>query len=274
MSINEVPEMIPTQEQEIPILDVTKLGTVLAVWAHPDDEAFLSAGLMARATEAGSRVVCVTATRGEHGTADPKRWPPARLAAVRERELGASLTVLGVKEHHWLGIEDGRCATVSPIAPVATISRLIRDVAADTVVTFGSDGLTGHSDHRAVSQWTTQAWAVSGARGRLLYATCPPGFATRFRAVHDRFSVFERGLPKETPEESVVLRLRLSGELLDRKITALRAHASQTAALITAMGEDLFREWCAEESFVGLPSTPPWLARSKPVPPELAEEAA
>ncbi len=152
-------------------LDVSELGTVLAVWAHPDDEAYLAGGLMARATDAGSRVVCVTATRGEHGTADPRRWPPARLAAVRERERAASLAALGVEEHHWLGIEDGTCAAVSPIGPVATIVRLIRDVGADTVVTFGPDGVTGHSDHRAVSRWTTQAWAVTGARGHLLYAT-------------------------------------------------------------------------------------------------------
>ena len=266
--------MIQTQEAEIQTLDVTKLGTVLAVWAHPDDEAFLSGGLMALAAEAGSPIVCVTATRGEHGTSDPRRWPPARLAAVREQELAASLTILGVREHHWLGIEDGTCATVSPIGPVATISRLIRKVAPDTVVTFAPDGVTGHSDHRAVSRWTTQAWAVSGARGRLLQATTTAGFAMRFRSVHDRFDLFEPGLPTETPEAEAALRLRLRGKLLDRKIVALRAHASQTAALITAMGEDLFREWCAEESFLGLPSTPLWLRQSDPVSPEPLEQSA
>ncbi len=266
--------MIHTQTAEMPTLDAAQLGTVVAVWAHPDDEAFLAAGLLALATDAGSRVVCVTATRGEHGTANPRRWPPARLGAVREHELAASLTALGVEEHHWLGIEDGACATVSPIRPVATISRLIREVGADTVVTFGPDGVTGHSDHRAVSRWTTQAWAVSGARGRLLHATCTPGFATRFRTFHDRFAVFEPGLPTETAEADLVLRLRLHGELLDRKIVALRAHASQTAALITAMGEDLFREWCAEESFLGLPSTPPWLRRSNPASPGRVDQAA
>ncbi len=265
--------MMQTQEAQTAALDVTKLGTVLAVWAHPDDEAYLSGGLMALAAESGSRVICVTATRGEHGTSDPRRWPPARLAGVRERELAASLAVLGVHEHRWLGIEDGTCDTVSPIPPVAAIVRLIRELAADTVVTFGPDGVTGHTDHRAVSRWTTQAWAVSGARGRLLQATVSAGFATRFRAVHDRFSIFDRGLPKETPEADVALRLRLHGELLDRKIVALRAHASQTAPLMTAMGEDLFREWCAEECFVGLPSTPPWLAGSV-APLEGGEQAA
>ena len=45
-----------------------RLGTVLAVWAHPDDESFVAGGLLAAASDAGSRIVCLTATRGEHGT--------------------------------------------------------------------------------------------------------------------------------------------------------------------------------------------------------------
>ena len=246
--------------------DVAELGTVLAVWAHPDDEAYLAGGLMALATDAGCRVVCVTATRGEHGTADPLRWPPRRLAAVRERELEASLAALGVKEHHWLGLEDGTCSAASPIAPVATIARLIREVGAETVVTFGPDGMTGHPDHRAVSRWTTQAWAASGARGRLLRATSTAGFATRFRSVHERFAVFGPGLPTVTPETELALHLSLGGAVLDRKIVALRAHATQTAGLITAMGEDLFRQWCAQECFLGLPSRPPWAAEPGRLP--------
>lgn len=42
---------------------VANLGTILGVWAHPDDETYLSAGLMASAVRSGCRVVCVTATR-------------------------------------------------------------------------------------------------------------------------------------------------------------------------------------------------------------------
>jgi LmbE family N-acetylglucosaminyl deacetylase len=46
---------------------VRELGTVVGVWAHPDDEAYLAGGLMAAARAAGLRVVCVTATDGERG---------------------------------------------------------------------------------------------------------------------------------------------------------------------------------------------------------------
>ena len=67
------------------------IATLLGVWAHPDDEAYLSSGLMSVVRKAGGRVVVVTATRGEHGTDDPATWPPERLAPLRERELMDSL---------------------------------------------------------------------------------------------------------------------------------------------------------------------------------------
>ncbi len=51
--------------------DIRELGTVLSIWAHPDDEAYLCDGIMAMAAAAGSRVVCVTAARGELGVTDP-----------------------------------------------------------------------------------------------------------------------------------------------------------------------------------------------------------
>ncbi len=62
-------------------LDIDRLGTVLSVWAHPDDETYLAGGVMASCVAAGQRVVCVSATAGEHGTADPVAWPPERLGA-------------------------------------------------------------------------------------------------------------------------------------------------------------------------------------------------
>ena len=78
------------------------LGTMLGVWAHPDDETYLTAGLMAQAVRDGRRVVCVTATRGEGGSMDEERWPSATMGEVREAELMRCFEILGVTEHHWL----------------------------------------------------------------------------------------------------------------------------------------------------------------------------
>ena len=88
-------------------------GPVLGVWAHPDDEAYLSAGLMATASEAGRRVVVATASWGERGTDDPRRWPPHRLAARRRGELARSLAAVGVQQggQNLPDLENGRQET-------------------------------------------------------------------------------------------------------------------------------------------------------------------
>ncbi|HYP61015.1 MAG TPA: PIG-L family deacetylase, partial [Thermomicrobiales bacterium] len=89
------------------------LGSILGVWAHPDDEAWLSAGLMARAVDAGRRVVCVTATAGEAGFPDGDPRPNVERMAIRRAEMAASLGEVGVTEHHWLGYRDGHCDEIA-----------------------------------------------------------------------------------------------------------------------------------------------------------------
>lgn len=242
------------------------LGTVLGVWAHPDDEAYLSAGLMALARDAGHRVVCVTATRGEHGTDDPVRWPPPRLARRRELELRASLAALDVTEHHFLDYVDGTCARADAGPAVARLAAVMADVRPDTVVTFGPDGLTGHDDHRTVSAWATAARAVAAPRARLLQATTTRAFADRWHDLHARLEVFlDPSLPLRTPPGRVALEIVLDRELADRKLVALRAQASQTDGLIAELGEDRYRAWWSTESFVLAPAadvTAPALAVS------------
>lgn len=230
---------------------VRKLGTVLGVWAHPDDEMYLSAGLMAIARDNGQRVVCVTATKGEHGTPDPQRWPPERLAPVRAWELRASLAVLGVTEHRFLGLPDGGCADQSPDGVVDRLAEVMEEVRPDTVITFGPDGFTGHSDHQMVSRWTTAARALAAGDARLLFATTTREFLEQWRSVYDSLDVFlAEGVPGCTPADDLSLHLRLDGHLADRKLVALRAQATQTAALVSTLGEDTMRDWCSVESFV------------------------
>jgi LmbE family N-acetylglucosaminyl deacetylase len=226
-------------------------GTAVGVWAHPDDEAYLTGGLMAMARDAGARVVCVTATSGERGTADPVRWPPDRLAAVRTLELERSLAILGVVEHHGLRLPDGGCADLDPAGPVAAIAEILDAVAPDTVLTFGPDGVTGHPDHRAVSAWAGAAFARAGRPGaRLLHAAVPAGHVRRWAWLHDRFGVYEDGFPVVAAEERIALGLRLDDATAARKVAALRAQASQTDGLVAALGLPVYTEWVREECFV------------------------
>lgn len=228
--------------------DIAALGTIVGVWAHPDDEAYLSAGLMAAAVDHGSRVVCVTATRGELGTDDPEAWPPVRLAARRERELAASLAALGVHDHRWLDYHDGAMADVPDAVGVAAVRSVLDRVRPDTVVTFGPDGMTGHPDHMAISRWATAA--ARQVEARVLHATMTTEWADRFAEVNERFGIFGADGPPRTQPEDTAIDLVLPPRLAGRKFAALRAHASQTSTLVHAVGAGFYREWWARESFV------------------------
>jgi len=228
----------------------TGLGSILAVWAHPDDESFVAGGLLAAASDAGSRIVCLTATRGELGTTDTKTWPRDRLARTRSRELAAALAVLGVEEQRWLPFEDGSCDRVTAGHGMTLVSRVIAEVQPDTIVTFGPDGLTGHSDHRAVSRWTSNAWAATRSTARLLWAALPPGAAARMAQVEPLVGAFYPGYPQIADDDDIALHLELRGDLLDRKIVALRAHATQTAEIVNKIGEDMIRRSWSTESFI------------------------
>jgi LmbE family N-acetylglucosaminyl deacetylase len=226
------------------------LGTVLGIWAHPDDEVYLSGGLMAAARDAGNRVVCVTATLGEHGTADPLGWPPERLGRVRADELRASLAVLGVGEHHQLGLPDGGCAAEPFDVVVDKIAAIVGEVRPDTVLTFGPDGFTGHQDHRTVGAWATAAHARAGSGARLLYAASTGEFLDAWRHVYDRIDVWMADdVPVRFPSAALAVHLSLSATEADRKLVALRAQATQTAGLVALLGADTVRDWCATEAF-------------------------
>jgi LmbE family N-acetylglucosaminyl deacetylase len=226
------------------------LGTILSVWAHPDDETYLAGGVMAAAREAGNRVVCVTATSGERGTDDPTTWPPARLGQVRRWEASAAMAVLGVDEHRVLGMSDGALDAADPVA-IERIGALLDEVRPDTILTFGPDGITYHSDHIAVHHWVIAAWLVRGRPCRLLQTTPTVEFLDRHRDELEQWNMYmtdER--PTGVAAADAAVHVRLTGDDLDRKLTALRALATQTGPLIAALDPDVYAEHVAEECFV------------------------
>jgi LmbE family N-acetylglucosaminyl deacetylase len=226
---------------------VAELGRIVTVWAHPDDESYLVAGVMASATDLGAPVTCVTATAGERGgPADLE----AELAWRRPEELEQALAVLGVDDHVLLGHRDGGCQQVDRLSAATQLALILRDRRPDTVITFGPDGLTGHPDHQAVSGWVDLAVALfDGPTPTVLHATETsehldalaghPDAAALATSTHER--------------EDLALQLVLDDDQLDRKVRALRAHRTQTAPLETRLGPDRYREWVRRESFVVAP---------------------
>jgi len=220
-----------------------RLGTLLLVWAHPDDDIYTSAGVMAAAARAGDRVVDVTATRGEGGSMDEERWPPESMGEVRTAELLRSLEILGVGEHHFLeGPVDVDMQAHLDEAGAEQVKAIMDEVDPDTVITFGPDGMTGHQGHKDVSRWTTDAFeAVAKPGARLLYATQTPEWAAEWGPKLAPFEIFLPGTPPQTPVDELAIDFRLPDDLRDLKFQAISAHESQVEGLIEVFGRDLMR---------------------------------
>jgi LmbE family N-acetylglucosaminyl deacetylase len=56
--------------------------------------------------------------------------------------------------------------------------------------------------------------------------------------------------PTGTPDKDTALLIRLEGRALDRKLTALRAMATQTAPLMQLLNTNTYAAQVAEEAFV------------------------
>jgi LmbE family N-acetylglucosaminyl deacetylase len=227
------------------------IGSILAVFAHPDDEAYLAGALMAVAADAGRQVVCVTATRGELGFPDDDPRSIDERKVLREEELAACLEVLGVEDHRWLDYPDGGCLAVPLAEPVARITAIVEEVRPDSVLTFGPDGGTYHDDHISVSRWTTVACRAADGVHRLLFATYTPEWVERFTAhVPPEEIMMLPGVDMATtPFEQLALYFNADDQLADRKVRALRAQASQIEPLVEMAGVDRYRELVREEFF-------------------------
>jgi LmbE family N-acetylglucosaminyl deacetylase len=136
---------------------------LMAVLAHPDDESLGVGGTLAKYASEGVDVFVLTATRGNggrfrgHRLGDPEHPGPLALANIREAELRAASSALGVREVSILNYDDQYLDRANPREAVAIIAGHIRRLQPDVVVTFGPDGAYGHPDHIAISQFTTAA---------------------------------------------------------------------------------------------------------------------
>lgn len=230
--------------------DIGKLGTILSVWAHPDDETFAVGGIIAAATNNGQKVVCITATRGEAGVQDEARWPAKRLGAIREKELQQALKILGVKDHYQLGYPDGGCAGVDTNQAVQRIASLIETFKPDSILTFGPDGLTGHDDHKTVSNWTRLARNTVQSKATLYHVVCTYEQYAAMQEADKKLNIFFNiDEPPLRAEQDCAVCIKLPDELFERKRSALEAMPSQMEKLLGIFGEP-FRDAMGTEALV------------------------
>lgn len=141
---------------------VRRSRSLAAIVAHPDDDAYGVAGLVAlHKDDPGFRFVLVHATDGEGGAiAEGSGATRDNLGAVRREEDRRAWAVLGhpPDRHEWFGYPDGALTEVPRHELVDRIAAVLDQERPEVVVTFGPDGITGHPDHVAISQATTEAF--------------------------------------------------------------------------------------------------------------------
>lgn len=133
--------------------------TLLAVFAHPDDETFRPGGTLALLARLGVGVQVVSATYGEAGPCgDPPLCTPEELPDVRRSELCAACAALGILPPQFLDYRDGTLDQADAETVIAQILSIVNAVQPQVMLSFGPDGLSGHPDHIAIGKWAFEAY--------------------------------------------------------------------------------------------------------------------
>jgi N-acetyl-1-D-myo-inositol-2-amino-2-deoxy-alpha-D-glucopyranoside deacetylase len=210
--------------------------TVLAVFAHPDDESLACGGTLARLSDAGARVVLMCASRGERGSvSDPALVPDGDLAGVRTRELQAAAVILGIADVIVLDHPDGdlRWAHVAQLH--AEIVAAVEQYRPEAVITFAEDGLYWHLDHIGVHERTCSALrSLSSPPPALYYVTMVQGVMHNVvQAVHAKggappdssfWGIAPDAFGEAAKPPSLTIDVR---DWVARKLAALRCHKTQ-----------------------------------------------
>ncbi len=219
--------------------------TIVAFHAHPDDEALLTAGTMARAAAEGHRVVLVLATDGGAGLAAVELSRDGHLGDRRLEEARRSAAALGVSRVEWLGYADsGSGPDPEPDAPGVTrfcrapveeaaerLAAILRTERADVLLSYDAHGGYGHRDHVRVHEVGARAAEIA-CTPRVLEATVPRDTIVRAVRAVGRVYRFPQEFDPTSFERAFSARSEITHRITVRryagaKRAAMRAHASQ-----------------------------------------------
>ena len=200
---------------------------LLLVHAHPDDESIATGATMARYAAEGAQVTLVTCTLGEMGEIIPielRNLSPDQLGQHRIGELDVACAELGVTDHRYLGgpgrwRDSGMMGTPPNVDPrcfwqadvdeaAAELAKVITEVDPQAIVSYDANGFYGHPDHIQAHRVTARARQLAAdPAGTRLFATAAPDFG------------------------DISTRIDATG-YLDRKVAAMRAHATQISVAV------------------------------------------
>jgi LmbE family N-acetylglucosaminyl deacetylase len=216
--------------------------TLVAVFAHPDDEATVGP-LLAHYAQHGVTVHLVLATSGDKGVTSFAKIPAGEeLAAVRAKEARCAAAALGAQPPILLGLPDGGLADTVLLAGLAArLTQIFSELAPDAIVTWGPEGGYGHPDHRLVGAVVTQIVQAGETTTGLYYVGFPTSALRPEIVAALKFSAPFR----PTADEHLNVRVRYSPDATARANAALRCHASQftpeTMDQLSALSEQLLR---------------------------------
>lgn len=140
--------------------------TILAVFAHPDDEETVGPVLAKYAAE-GANVYLMVATDGRYGVAEHAHIPAGdSLVAVRREEIRCAAQQLGIHPPILLGLPDQLGADAKYYGGVwqsldsvrKAFTTMMLQLKPDVIITWGPSGWTGHPDHRLVGDVVTETF--------------------------------------------------------------------------------------------------------------------
>lgn len=231
-----------------------KESRLLLIFPHPDDETLFSGGLSRRYYEAGGTVYLITVTDGARGKTSGV-CQPKELAAVRRAELAQAARLLGMEPPQCLGYGDATLAGRPAEPLLGELVRHLRQVRPEAVVTFGTAGVTGHSDHQALHYLVEQA--VGAAANPAYHPADGAPFAVPCRlwaALPPALQRYVGISGAEQPTAAVDTRL-----VAPCKQVALACHRTQqqTFARMFGQAEGLLPRFLAQETFVVKGQCPP-----------------
>jgi len=196
--------------------------SLLAIFAHPDDETFRCGGVLALLAQRGVSIHVLTFTTGQAGSCgDPPICTPNKLGIIRTEELFCACRALGLEVPILLDYSDGELSKVHQEEGVAQIITHLHKIRPQVLLTWPPHGLSGHPDHQAVSRWTLEAFQQSVLAGyheltSLYYLAFPSSLAKKF------------GISQlhTMPDSEVTISVNIES-VWEEKIAAINCHHTQ-----------------------------------------------
>jgi LmbE family N-acetylglucosaminyl deacetylase len=206
------------------------MASILAISAHPDDETLFAGGTLAKWAQAGNDIYILETTRGEGGeVGEPPLTSQENLGTLREQEVRKAAEALGARDIYFLPFIDphmeinGIARRISEPLDVFVdaITKFIKQIQPDVVITHGSNGEYGHPQHVYTHEATRLAMTNGAGKTALLSWSAWHESPKRQRVLNrnDRADIIHD-----------------IGPWLERKVAAALCHRTQHAMFLRNTG--------------------------------------